>query len=277
MNNTFLNKNIVITGGASGIGRLMAKSLASKGANVIILDIHQANLDKVVNEIVSSGNKSSGYVCNVGDFNEVEEVKNKISLEHGFVEILINNAGIVVGKYFSDLTPEEIERTIRVNALAGIWTTKVFLPEMIEKNRGHLVNIASSVGMVGVSKMTDYAASKFAHFGFDEALRMELKQKKQNIHTTIVTPYFINTGMFEGVKTRFSFLLPILDENKIANKIVKAIEEKKKRVNTPPMVYTLFPVRLLPVSVFDWVANFMGINDTMKNFIGREKREEKNG
>ncbi len=277
MNNKFFNKNIVITGGASGIGRLMAKSLASKGANVIILDINQANLDTVVNEIVSDGNKSSGYVCNVGDFNEVEEVKNKISLEYGFVEILINNAGIVVGKYFSDLTPEEIEKTIRVNALAGIWTTKVFLPEMIEKNRGHLINISSAAGIMGVAKMADYSASKFAHFGFDEALRMELKQKKQNIHTTIVTPYFINTGMFEGVKTRFSFLLPILDENKVANKIVKAIEKKKKRVITPPMVYTLFPLRLLPVSVFDWVANIMGINDTMKNFIGREKREEKNG
>lgn len=277
MNNTFQSKNIVITGGASGIGRLMAKSLANKGANVIILDINQANLNKVVNEIVSDGKKSSGYVCDVGNFNEVEEVKKKIYDEHGFVEILINNAGIVNGKYFSDLTPEEIERTLRVNLLAGIWTTKVFLPEMVEKNRGHLVNIASSAGMVGVAKMTDYSASKFAHFGFDEALRMELKQKKQKIHTTIVTPYFINTGMFEGVKTRFSFLLPILDENKVANKIIKAIEKKRKRVITPPMVYTLFPLRLLPVSVFDWVANIMGINETMKNFVGREKGEEKNG
>ena len=266
----FESKNIVITGGASGIGRLMAKALANKGANVIILDINQANLDKVVNEIVGEGNKSAGYICNVGDFKEVKAVQKKISTEHGFVEILINNAGVVIGKYFTELTPEDFELTMRVNTFAGIWTTKVFLPEMIEKNKGHLVNIASSAGMIGVAKMTDYSASKFAHFGFDEALRMEIKQLKQNIHTTIVTPYFINTGMFDGVKSRFSFLLPLLDENKVADKIVKAIEKKKERVIMPPMVYTLFPLRILPVAAFDWVANFMGINETMKNFVGRK-------
>ena len=273
MNQNFQNKNIVITGGASGIGRLMAISLANKGANVILLDINKENLDKVVGEITSSGKKSAGYICDVGNYKEVEEVKNKISKEHGFVEILVNNAGVITGKYFLDTTPEEIEKTMRVNALAGMWTTKVFLPEMIEKNKGHLVNIASSAGMVGVAKMTDYAASKFAHIGFDESLRMELKQMKKNIHTTIVIPYFINTGMFDGVKSRFSFLLPILDENKVTNKIVRAIEKKKQRVITPPMVYTLFPLRLLPVPIFDWVANFMGINATMKNFVGRKVKD----
>ncbi len=271
MSQSFQNKSIVITGGASGIGRLMAISLANKGANVILLDINQTNLNSVVKEIQNDGNKCAGYICDVGNYNAVEETKTKISTEHGFVEILINNAGVITGKYFVDTTPDEIEKTMRVNVMAGMWTTKVFLPEMIEKNKGHLVNIASSAGMVGVAKMADYAASKFAHIGFDESLRMELKQMKKNIHTTIVTPYFINTGMFDGVKSRFSFLLPILDEYKVTKKIIRAIEKKKQRVITPPMVYTLFPLRLLPVPIFDWVANFMGINATMKNFVGRGK------
>jgi all-trans-retinol dehydrogenase (NAD+) len=271
MEKKLLNKNIVITGGASGIGRLMAKFLADKGAKVIILDINEKNLIKTVNEISEVGKLAVGYLCDVGNFEEVNDVYNKISAEHGFVEILINNAGVISGKYFTELTPEEIERTLRVNTFAGIWTTKVFLPAMLEKNRGHLVNIASAGGMIGVAKMSDYSASKFAHFGFDEALRMELRQMKKNIHTTIVTPYFINTGMFDGVKTRFSFLLPILDERKVANKIVRAIEKKRTRVIMPPMVYTLFPLRMLPVAFFDWVADFMGINDTMKNFVGRKK------
>jgi all-trans-retinol dehydrogenase (NAD+) len=270
MKNSFENKTVVITGGASGIGRLMAISFANRGSNVIILDINEDNLNLVVNEIVNSKAKCTGYICDVGDFSEVEKIKNQIASEHGFVEIVINNAGIITGKSFIDTSPEEIERTMRVNALAGMWTTKVFLPEMIEKNSGHLVNIASAAGMVGVAKMADYSASKFAHVGFDEALRMELKQMKKNIHTTIVTPYFINTGMFDGVKSRFSFLLPILDENWITKKIVKAIEKKKQRVITPLMVYTLFPLRLLPVSVFDWVANVIGINAAMKNFVGRQ-------
>lgn len=272
---TFEGKTIVVTGGASGIGRLMSILLANKGANIIILDINQINLNSVVTEIKNMGSQCSGYICDVGNFDEVEKVKSEIFNKYGFVEILINNAGIITGKFFVDISPEEIERTLRVNTLAGIWTTKVFLPDMIEKNTGHLVNIASAAGMIGVAKMTDYSASKFAHFGFDEALRMELKQMRKNIHTTIVTPYFINTGMFDGVKSRFSFLLPILDENKIAEKIVKAIEKKKQRVISPLMVYTLFPLRLLPVSVFDWIANIMGINSAMKNFVGRKKQEIK--
>jgi len=270
MNKIFQNKNVVITGGASGIGRLIAKSLANKGANVIILDINNENLEKVVEEIKSEGNNCTGYICDVSDFKKVEEIKNRISSKLGFVEILINNAGVISGKYFSELTVEEIQKTFNVNTFAGIWTTKVFLPDMLEKNRGHLINIASAGGLIGVAKMSDYSASKFAHIGFDEALRMEFKQLGQNINTTIVTPYFINTGMFNGVKTKFSFLLPILDEKKVAEKIVKGIEKKKKRIITPPMVYTLFPLRILPVGVFDWVANFMGINDTMKEFIGRK-------
>jgi len=248
----------------------MAISLANRGANVIILDINRANMDSVVGEIIEEGNKCAGYICDVGNFNEVESIKSKISAEQGFVEILINNAGVITGKTFLETTPNEIEKTMRVNAFAGIWMTKVFLPDMIEKNKGHLVNIASAAGMIGVAKMADYSASKFAHYGFDEALRMELKQMKKNIHTTIVTPYFINTGMFDGVKSRFSFLLPILDENWITKKIVRAIEKKKQRVIAPLMVYTLFPLRLLPVTVFDWITNIMGINSAMKNFVGRK-------
>jgi len=270
--NQFENKNIVITGGASGIGKLMAKVLANKGANVIILDINHTNLNSVVTEINNLGKRCAGYICDVGNFDEVQKIKNIIFEKHGFVEILINNAGVITGKYFVDILPEEIEKTMRVNTLAGIWTTKVFLPDMLDKNIGHLVNIASAAGMIGVAKMADYSASKFAHFGFDETIRMEIKQMKKNIYTTIVTPYFINTGMFNGVKSRFSFLLPILDENKIANKIVNAIIKKKHRVISPPMVYTLFPLRLLPVPIFDWVSNFMGINDAMKNFVGRNKK-----
>ena len=82
-------------------------------------------------------------------------------------------------------------------------TTKAFLPSMIEKNHGHVVTIASSAGFFGVSGLCDYCASKFAAVGIDESLFMELGAlKRDGVHTTVVCPYFINTGMFDGVKTR---------------------------------------------------------------------------
>ena len=83
-------------------------------------------------------------------------------------------------------------------------TAKAFLPSMISKNHGHIVSIASSAGITGASGLCDYCSSKFGAVGFDESLRMELYTlKKTGVHTTVVCPFFINTGMFDGVTTRY--------------------------------------------------------------------------
>ena len=86
-------------------------------------------------------------------------------------------------------------------------TTKAFLPSMLENNHGHVVTIASSAGLFGVCGLCDYCASKFGAVGFDESLMMELRaMKKTGVHTTVVCPFFINTGMFDGVKTRYIYM-----------------------------------------------------------------------
>ncbi len=95
-----------------------------------------------------------------------------------------------------------IEKTFQVNTMAHLWLGKAFLPSMIEKNHGHVVTIASMAGKFGMAGLCDYCASKFAAVGFDESLRNELVHMgKDNVHTTVVCPYFINTGMFDGVQT----------------------------------------------------------------------------
>ena len=104
---------------------------------------------------------------------------------------------------------------------------------MIERNRGHIVTIASAAGLIGVPRLTDYCATKFAAVGLDESLRVELKQRGSAIRTTVVCPYYIDTGMFEGVKTRFSFLLPILKEQKVVDKILRAIEGESRPASHP--------------------------------------------
>jgi all-trans-retinol dehydrogenase (NAD+) len=141
---------------------------------------------------------------------------------------------------------------------------------MIQKGAGHIVTVASAGGLIGVPKMTDYSASKFAAVGFDESLRVELKRLGyKNIRTTVVCPYFISTGMFKGVKTRFPFLLPIMEPDDVASKIVGAIEKNKERLLLPPFVLALFPTRLLPPVLFDEIVSFFGINHTMDDFKGR--------
>jgi all-trans-retinol dehydrogenase (NAD+) len=153
--------------------------------------------------------------------------------------------------------------------LALFWTTKAFLPHMIENNRGHVVTIASASGLIGVAKLSDYSSSKWAAIGFDESLRGELRKAAPGVMTTVVCPFYIDTGMFHGVKSRFSFLLPILKEEKVAERVVSAIQRNKRRLMMPPVVYTVPLMRLFPVGVFDMLASFLGINASMDEFKGR--------
>ena len=265
----FSDKVTLITDGACGLRRLVAQRLAAKGSHVVLWDIAHESLANTASEISSKGYKVKTYHCDVSDRDMVYGLAERVRKEVGKVDIIINNAAVVSGRSFLECSDEQLERTVGVNLLAHFWTVKAFLPDMVQTNSGHIVTVASAGGIVGSSGLVDYSASKFAAFGFHEALRAELKKQKLKIHTTVVCPYFIKSEMFAGVKTRFSFLLPILEAEKVSERIVEAIAQKKQRVIMPPMVYTAWPLRLLPVSIFDKVATFLGINDAMDEFRGR--------
>ena len=163
---------------------------------------------------------------------EVEQAVEQAEREFGQIDILINNAGIVAGKRFLETPPEAMLRVMDVNAISHFWTNRAVLPGMIKRRNGHIVSIASIAGQVGVCGLVDYSASKFAavsrvsravlppltnvlKFGINESIRMEMRynpQTRGRIHTTTVCPFYINTGMFDGVQSRFPLLLPILDQ-----------------------------------------------------------------
>jgi len=264
------HKNVLITGGAGGIGRLMAEEMAEAGATLILWDLDKDRLKDAAKSIKDQGGRVYTHVCDVTDRKAVYKKIEKVKRDCGNVDILINNAGIVSGKPFWELTDEDIQTTMDVNMMAMFWTVKAVLPDMIEANSGHLVTISSAAGIVGATKLTDYNASKFAAFGFDESLRMEFKKNNMNIRTTVVCPYFINTGMFKGVKSRFNWILPILEEKEVARKIVKAIKNNRTRLIMPGLVYTSWMMRYLPVSVFDWVSDILGVSSAMDQFEGRK-------
>ena len=263
-------RHIVITGGASGIGRLMAQKLAALGGRISLWDIDQENLDKVVAELnTTARGPAQGFLCDVARRDTVYRVAAQTTDAAGPVDILINNAGVVSGARLLDLADEKIEATFAINTLSLFWTTKAFLPQMVERNRGHVVTISSAAGLIGVPKLADYSASKWAAMGFDESLRAELRQIAPEVRTTVVCPYYIDTGMFKGVRSRFPWLLPILNENAVAERIVGAIRRDKRRLIMPPFVYLVPPMRLFPVRAFDWVTEFLGVNASMDEFKGR--------
>ena len=161
------DKTILITGGASGIGKIMSRLSLEKNAKVIIWDINTQNIENTLKELSDLGNIST-YVVDVSNLVQIQETAKKIKDEHGNIDILINNAGIVVGKYFHEHTAEEIEKTMMINANAPMHVTTNFLSEMIERNSGHICNIASSASLLANPKMSVYAASKWSVFAWSD-------------------------------------------------------------------------------------------------------------
>ncbi len=265
-----LGSNVLITGGASGIGRLLALKMAARGAKVVIWDIDQERLRRVVEELNRNGEcRAFAYVCDVSDKESVYATADAVRREVGPIHILVNNAGRVSGGPLLECSDEAVRRTMAVNTLAMFWTCKAFLPDMVRRQAGHIVTIASAAGVIGVNRLVDYCTSKWAAVGFDESLRVELHVLAPNVKTTIVCPYFVDTGLFDGVTTRFPWLLPILKEDRVAEKIVKAIAHNRPRLMMPRMVYIVPLLRILPVRLFDALASFLGINRSMEHFVGR--------
>ncbi|GHV23028.1 hypothetical protein FACS189494_10620 [Spirochaetia bacterium] len=261
---------ILITGGARGIGKLAALDFASRGAKVIVWDLNAKFLSDMENESIKLGTPVRCSICDVSVREDVYSLAEKLLSEVGVVDILINNAGIVSGSSFLNTSDEKLQKSMDVNLSSNFWTCKAFLPAMIRQNSGHIVTISSAAGLIGVANLSDYSASKFGVFGFHEALRCELSRSKSAIKTTIICPFFIDTGMFKGVKTRIPLLLPILKSEYVARRIVGAVLTNRKRVVLPRFVYTIFLLRLLPTVLLDAVASFFGINNCMDDFKGRK-------
>jgi all-trans-retinol dehydrogenase (NAD+) len=266
-------RHVLVTGGASGIGRLLAHRMAALGGRVSVWDIQGEALAAVVSELEKVGPEPvRGFVCDVSRRAEVYRVAEETRAAGGPVDILVNDAGVVSGRPLLELPDEKIEATFATNTLSLFWTTKAFLPGMIERGRGHLVTIASASALIGVAKLSDYAASKWAAMGFDESLRAELRRLAPSLRTTIVCPYYVDTGMFRGVKSRFPWLLPILREDDVAARIVRAVQREQRQLILPPLVRLLPLMRILPVGAFDWIASFLGVNASMDEFEGRGPR-----
>lgn len=271
MTSRFSDQKVLITGAASGIGAALSRLFDKAGATVLAVDVDAVGLDKLA---ASCSPSLQSYPCDLLDKQDTAQTLNSIQERNGPISVLINNAGITSGHFIDELSEEQISKTFRINVLSHFQTTQAVLPGMIEAGNGHIVTIASAGGIVGSPRMADYISSKFAAVGLDEALRLEFRRKKWNIHTTLVAPFYIRTGMFDGVQTRFSWLLPIMKTDYVALRIFKAIARKKKRLIMPRFVYLAFPLRLLPPVVFDFLVDFFGITRSMDHFTGRKSESQ---
>lgn len=270
---SFKNKNVLITGGASGIGLLMAIRIIKEQANaVIVWDNNPDNIESARDQF--AGKISSQIITgivDIADSNQVYQASERLLNQINNIDIIINNAGIIVGGLFSERSTEEIQQTININLLGAMFVTRTFLPGMQKQGSGHIVNIASAAGLMGNPRMAVYAGSKWGLIGWSESLRIEMTQQKSGIKVTTVEPSYINTGMFAGVTP--PFLTPLLDPEDFAESVIETVKKNKIHLRAPFIVKLLPFLRgILPARVFDYVAGkLFGVYHSMDTFKGRNQ------
>lgn len=262
-------RTLLITGGASGIGRIMGRMALQRGAKkVVVWDINEDNIAATESELKSYG-EVKGYKVDVANTEMVKQMFALTTKECGDVDILINSAGIITGnKTFAEQSQQDIDRTMAINATAPMTVALQALPPMLERNVGHICNIASAAGFIANPRMSIYAASKWAVIGWSDSLRVELQESKSNVHVTTIAPYYISTGMFDGVRSR---IIPILKPEWVAKKILNAIE-KNKKISSWPLGYHLIRTlqALLPLRALDLLCKVLGIYNALDHFKGRK-------
>jgi NAD(P)-dependent dehydrogenase (short-subunit alcohol dehydrogenase family) len=253
----------VVTGGGGGIGRETALALARAGATVAVCDVRQAAADTTAQAVKDEGGRASAHPVDVSSAEEMLALVEAVLETHGTVDIVVNNAAIATApRPTVDVPLETFQRVIGVNLWGVIHGSLLFLPHLLARPEANLVNVASAVALMGVSRTTAYATSKFAVRGFSEALRMELQGTP--VQVTVVFPGVTRTQMMANS--------PIIDDEdraalqrhldssrgtqpaRAAARIVAAIRRNRPRVCIGPDAWLAdLAVRALPGSHSRWL------------------------
>ncbi|RQM05409.1 hypothetical protein DH86_00001941, partial [Scytalidium sp. 3C] len=258
---------IVITGGASGLGLLIAEVYGMRGATVAVLDVRG----------LESGEARgvTAYKCDVGNKEQVARVATEIERDLGTPTILINNAAIVNGKPLVDLDLDAIERNFQVNLLSHFYTLKTFLPGMLRQKKGTIVTISSVLGQLGAAQLSDYSASKAAITALHKSLSAELRSYP-DIKTILVSPGQLSTPLFNGVRTPSSFLAPVIEPVDVAKEVIAAIDSGSSANLAMPLYARMADwMNVMPMGIQAILRRLCGLDTAMKDFVGREAEEEK--
>jgi all-trans-retinol dehydrogenase (NAD+) len=263
-------KVVLITGAARGMGLKHAQTFAQEGARVVMTDIDGKELEKAAKLLKDSGHDVYAYELDIADRDACFVLCEKMTSEVGPIDVLINNAAIANNERVLDMSEESYHRITDVNYLGQVWMMQAAVPGMVRRGGGHVVNVASTAGKVGVASLGPYCATKHALVGITDAIRQELR--KSGVNFTIVCPGYIDTGMFAGAKV--PFLTRNLDPQRVADAVLDAVMKKKTEVYVPSFIarLTAFTRGLGLPSLYDAVSSISGLDrsfNTMYEDRGR--------
>jgi len=232
----FKDKVVLITGASSGIGKESAIEFAKLGAKIVLVARRKEKLEQVADELKKFNVTILTCQCDVSNKDQVKEMSKTVLEKFDSVDILVNNAGFAIYGSVSDLTIDEIESQMATNYFGMIYCIKNFLPSMLGKQSGHIVNVASVAASFGLPGIASYCASKFAMLGFSEGLKHELKNTGVGI--TVVSPIMVRTNFFEhpSFEKMPKFSPTSLSSKTVAKAILKAANSPRLEIIVPSVV-----------------------------------------
>lgn len=261
-------KVIAITGAARGIGKATATALARRGAKVAIGDLDVDLARRTAEEI---GGATIALPLNVTDRSSVEAFLDATEEQLGPIDVLINNAGIMPTVRFLDESVESIERQFSINVMGVIHGMQLVLPRMIERGRGHVINVSSTAGKFAAPGLANYCGTKHAVVGITDTLRAELRDTP--IDFSMVMPVVVRTELTSGVADTRG-VKPLQPED-VAESIVEAVETGRYEVWCPRMMSPLYrSSKLMPVKMRDAIMKVTKADDAILNSIDSPARLE---
>lgn len=242
---SFDNKVAVVTGAGSGIGRALALDLAHRGARLALSDIDGEALTETVVLCEKIGARTASYQLDVSDRAAMYFHADAVVSEFGRVNLVVNNAGVALGADVLDMTWDDFEWVMNIDFWGVVNGSKAFLPALIESGDGHLVNVSSVFGLMGIPGQSAYNSAKFAVRGFTEALRQEMKVARHPVGVSCVHPGGIKTNIVanargmadlgdrDAVARRFE-QIAVTSPTRAAKVILGGVERNKPRILIGP-------------------------------------------
>ncbi|CAM3685635.1 SDR family oxidoreductase [Parendozoicomonas haliclonae] len=203
-------KTIIVTGGASGLGRAICERFGKAGYAVCVADINQQRGDETIAALSDMGVEAYYQPCNVRSWEEVDALVESAKERWGHIDVIVNNAGIASGGRIETSTRDEWDTVVDINLMGVVRGCRAITPLFKEQKSGHIVNIASLAGIVNAPMMSSYNATKTAVVGLSETLRYELAPF--GIHTSVVCPAFFQTNLGESLKSGDPHMQRVVDK-----------------------------------------------------------------
>ena len=232
----FKNRSVLITGASSGIGKQTAIEFAKLGSNIILVARRKEKLDELASELEKFNVSILVCQCDVSNKEQVKEMSKTVLEKFDSIDVLVNNAGFAIYGSVKDLSTDEIESQMETNYFGMMYCIKNFLPLMLKKKSGHIVNVASVAASFGLPGIASYCASKFAMLGFSEGLKHELKDTGVGI--TVVSPIMVRTDFFDhpSFEKMPKYSPRSLSSKTVAKAIVKAANSSRLEIIVPSVV-----------------------------------------